>query len=572
MSNPLPKVDVLIVGTGAAGGIAANVLAQAGIKVVAIEAGPHLSNSDFLANDDEISGSIRGWTGEPKYNKEIPTWRPDAQSPTQPPPIPPIRMANMVGGTSVHYGTQSWRFRADDFTVRSSTVERYGEQAIPAGSTLADWPLTYDELEPYYDQVEYLIGVSGQAGNVNGEIVQGGNPFESPRKRDYPLPPLRRMDYANLAQEAIANLGYDPFPQPAAIISQDYDGRPACTYCGYCGSFGCWNDAKSSTLVSAIRHAEATGNLEIRPNSRVMKILSNDKGQVTGVQYLDDKGQLQEQPAGVVILATYVYENTRLLLLSTSAYYKNGLANNGGNVGKHYMSHAYVGSYGFFPDHRLNLFSGTNGQATAMDNLNGDNFDHAGLGFIRGAVIFASNGNLPIGNSRNVPPGTPGWGSAYKQFIHDHGDSVGMVFAQVEPLPYETNFLDLDPEVKDPLGVPVVRVTYNLQANEIAAQKYISGKLDEILKQMGATQTWPSFPPGVTLPINSHAYGGTRMGDDPKTSVVNKYGLAQEAPNLMVLGGSTFPASAGYNPTETIEAHAWFAADYLAQNLNKVAV
>jgi gluconate 2-dehydrogenase alpha chain len=166
----------------------------------------------------------------------------------------------------------------------------------------------------------------------------------------------------------------------------------------------------------------------------------------------------------------------------------------------------------------------------------------------------------------------PTWGSGYKQWLRDNGDSVGMVFAQVEPLPYESTFLDLDPDVKDPMGVPVVRVTYDLNDNEIAAQTYIAAKLDEILKQMGASTTWPGFPPGLPLPINSHAYGGTRMGDDPATSVVDKYGLAHEAPNLMVLGGSVFPASSGYNPTETIEAHAWYAAEYLAQNLQNIAI
>src|SRR5262249_14278881 len=156
--------------------------------------GPRLSNKDFLANDDEISGSVRHWTGEPKYNKELPTWRPDAKSPTATPTVPPVPMANMVGGTSVHYGTQSWRFRADDFQARMTTASKYGEKAIPAGSTLADWPLTYDDLEPYYDKVEYLIGVSGKG---------GANPFESTRKRDYPLPPMREMDYSVLAREAM---------------------------------------------------------------------------------------------------------------------------------------------------------------------------------------------------------------------------------------------------------------------------------------------------------------------------------------------------------------------------------
>jgi gluconate 2-dehydrogenase alpha chain len=472
-------------------------------------------------------------------------------------------MMNAVGGTSIHYGTQSWRFMPGDFQVHSDTVKRYGPEGIPSGATTADWPIGYDDLETYYDKVEYLIGVSGKG---------GVNPFEGPRTRDFPLPPLRSMGFGDLAADAMTKLGYHPFPQPAAILSEEYDGRPACSYCGFCSSTGCWNNSKSSTLVSAIAHAEATGKLEIRPNSRVMKILSNDTGQVTGVEYVDENGDLQEQPAGVVILSSYIYENVRLLLLSTSDFYKAGMVNNGGQVGKHYMSHAYVGSYGYFPGQRLNLYSGSSGQAVAMDDLNGDNFDHTGLGFIRGAVVFASNGNQPIGTSRMVPPSVKGWGSGYKKFLHENPSSVGQVFAQVEPQPYESNFLDLDPDVKDPMGVPVLRVTYSLGDNELKAANYLLEKLQAILTQMGATETWPSYPPGLPLPINSHAYGGTRMGDDPAESVVDKYGLAHEAPNLMVLGGSSFPGSSGYNPTETIEAHAWYAADYLAQNLSKVAV
>jgi gluconate 2-dehydrogenase alpha chain len=572
VSNQLPTTDVVIIGLGAAGGIAASVLTEAGLNVVGIEAGPRLDHDDFLANDDEISGSIRNWTGEPKYNQELPTWRPDASSPTAPPPVPPVPMANMVGGTSVHYGTQSWRFRADDFTVRTDTIERYGEEALPPGSTTVDWPITYDELEPYYDAVEYQIGVSGQAGNIQGEMIEGGNPFESPRQREFPMPPLRRMGYSEMIAETVAGMGYHPFPQPAAINSTEYDGRPACTFCGYCGAFGCWNDSKSSTLVSSIRHAEETGRLEIRPNSRVMRILSNDQGQVTGVEYIDENGDLQEQPAGVVILATYVYENVRLMFLSTSEFFPNGLGNNSGQLGKHYMSHAYVASIGLFSGTKLNLWSGTTGQAVAMDDFNGDNFDHEGLGFIRGAVLFASNGDLPIAKSRSLAPGTPAWGSEYKRWIHENADSAGQIFAQVEPQPYENNFLDLDPDVKDPMGVPVVRVTYSLGENEINAAMYINERIVEMLEAAGATETWPSYPADLPLPINSHAYGGTRMANDESGGVVDKYGLAFEAPNLMVLGGSTFPGSSGYNPTETLQAHAWYAAEYLAENFQSIAV
>jgi gluconate 2-dehydrogenase alpha chain len=207
-----------------------------------------------------------------------------------------------------------------------------------------------------------------------------------------------------------------------------------------------------------------------------------------------------------------------------------------------------------------------------MDDLNGDNFDHTDLGFIRGAVIFASNGNLPIGQSRSVPPGVPSWGADYKSWLHENAGSVGSIFAQVEPQPYEDYFLDLDPDVKDPVGLPVIRVTYSLGDNEVKAGTYIDQKLDEMLKAAGATETWPGFPAGIPVPINSHAYGGTRMGTDDTAAVVDQYGISFESRNFVVLGGSNFPGSSGYNPTETIQAHAWYAADYIAQNFNDLAV
>lgn len=570
MTNPLPKTDVVIVGLGAAGGIASYVLARAGLNVVGLEAGPRLSTKDFVPHLDEIANGVRNWMGEFKFNKEMPTVRPDTK--TAAVPGSGTRMMNAVGGTSIHYGTQSWRFRADDFKVHSETVAKYGAGAIPPGATTTDWPLGYDDLEPYYDQVEYLIGVSGKAGNIAGVTQDGGNPFESARAREYPLPPLRSFGYGELISEPLTSLGYHPFPQPSAVLSEQYGDRPACTYCGFCGNYGCWNDSKSSTLVSAIAEAEKTGKLEIRPNSRVMTILSNDKGQVTGVSYLDESGELQEQPAGLVIVSTYVYENVRLLLLSTSPYFKQGLANNNGQLGKHYISHAYVGVNAVFSGKALNMYSGTNGQAIAFDDLNGDHFDHTGLGFIRGAVVFASNGQQPIGTSRSLPATAPRWGSAYKQWLHQNANSIGGLFAQVESQPLETNFLDLDPDSTDALGVPRIRVTYSLGENDIKATQYLDAKMREILAAAGGTDLWNTLPPGVGLPINSHAYGGTRMGDDPVTSVVNKYGLAHEAPNLAVLGGSVFPGSSGYNPTETIEAHAWYAAEYIAKNFQSIAV
>jgi gluconate 2-dehydrogenase alpha chain len=444
--------------------------------------------------------------------------------------------------------------------MRSTTIEKYGEEALPAGSAIADWPLTYDDLEPCYDQVEYLIGVSGQG---------GGNPFESPRARDYPMPPLRRRGFTDLARDAMESLGYHPFDGPAAIASEEYTGRPACSYCGFCTGFGCWNSAKSSTLVTAIPEAEATGNFEVRANSRVVKLLSDDTGKMTGVEYIDENGETQEQPAGVVIVASYVYENVRLMLVSTSEFFPDGLANNAGQVGKYYIAHAYASANGLFPGEQLNLFSGSGAQGISMDDFNGDNFDHTELGFIRGALISCGAESLPIGQSRAVPPGAPQWGSAYKAYLNENAQAIGAVSAQVEILPYEGNFIDLDPDVTDPSGMPVARLTFSHRENEELLGAYITERLEEILKEMGAAETW-SFPMG-TFPINTHAYGGTRMGDDPATSVVDRYSIAHESPNLVVLGGSTFPNTTGYNPTETIQALAWFAADNLARNFQTIA-
>jgi gluconate 2-dehydrogenase alpha chain len=556
MAQTSTDTDVLIIGMGAAGGIAANVLTKAGLNVVGIEAGPRLSNADFIKRFDELGEGLttRNSLGAPKFNKEIPTWRLNASSPTIPPLVQ--GMANCVGGASVHYGAQSWRFHKDDFTIRSSTIARYGKSALPPGSALSDWPVTYDELEPYYDKVEYAIGVSGKGGS---------NPFEAPRRRDYPMPPLRPLPFATKMGEAMKSLGYHPFPQPAAIASQTYKGRPPCSYCGFCGlGYGCWNDSKSSTLVTTIREAEQTGKLQIITNSRVMSILSDRNGRVTGVKYRDPQGAMRELSAKFVILASYVFENNRLLLLSTSGSYPRGLSNNHGQVGKYYRAMGYLTVSGLYQNQQLNLWGGTVAQTVCIDDLNADNFDHGGLGFIRGGMVFVNNNNMPIAQSVAVPPDVPLWGSAYKRWLHDNINSVGTFNVQVEVLPYEANFIDLDPVKKDDLGVPVARLTFNTYQNEQRIVAYIADKLTAIHKATGATKTWGGTM--VAPAVGSHAYGGTKMGEDPSSSVVNQFSISHEAPNLAIMGGSTFVSTSGFNPTETIQALAWYGSEHIAQN------
>src|SRR5262245_10357390 len=264
-SMAIEKTDVVIVGVGAAGGILAAELAKAGLKVVGMERGARLTTADFGALDE-----LRYFQRQdlrPNAKRQPVTWRPNASARATPLPI--LNYGNQAGGGTVHYGAISWRFHEDDFRARSQTIERYGAQAIPEDSSLADWPVRYADLEPFYDKAEYELGVSGKAGNLQGRKIDGGNVFEAPRARDYPLPPLRRDQGEILFNKATGELGYHPFSTPRAILSYAYRGRPGCTYCGFCQAFGCHVGAKSSILVTKLPEADASGNFTLRTGAMV---------------------------------------------------------------------------------------------------------------------------------------------------------------------------------------------------------------------------------------------------------------------------------------------------------------
>lgn len=564
LQTTLNKTDVVVIGLGAVGGTAVVPLCEAGLKVVGLEAGGWYTTRDFP--NDEIRNDIRHWLSRSKQLAEIPTWRPNAQVEASTTGII-IPMANAVGGTSLHYGMQWWRLLPWNFRQRSATIERYGEGMIPPNSTLTDWPITYEDLEPYYDRVDYLIGTSGKAGNLNGQIDEAGNRFEGPRSREYPNPPLRRTGWTEHISETMSRLGYHPFPGPASIRSQQYEGLPGCQYCGFCTNVGCHVNAKGSTFLNGIPQAQQTGNLQIETYAHVTEIMSEGE-RVTGVRY-QRGGQEFIQPADLVLLSTYTYENVRLLLLSTSDAFPDGLSNRAGQVGKHYMSHMFCGVNALFPGRNLNRFSGTVAQFVSFDDLNGDNFDHTGLGFIGGGNVAASMEIKPIEMARTAPPDVPQWGSQWKAWINENAASVGGVFAQCDSLPYEEHVLDLDPNKTDPLGLPVIRATFDLQEQEQLRFDYLFQKLEEIAKEAGASQTWVGFPK-VPIAVNSHAYGGTRMGTDPETSVVDEWCMSHEVPNLAIVGGSCFCSTGGHNPTGTAQALAWRTGEHIAQNWSSI--
>jgi gluconate 2-dehydrogenase alpha chain len=564
------KTDVVIVGAGAVGGILAAELGRAGMKVIALERGPRLATKDF-APQDELRYFQRQEL-RPDVKRQPVTWRPNAN--TRSTAFQTLSYGNQAGGGTVHYGAVSWRFHDDDFRVRSNTIARYGASAIPEDSSVIDWPVNYAELEPFYDRAEYDLGVSGKAGNLQGRKIDGGNVFESPRKRDYPLPPLLVDQVGTNFEAAAKKLGYHPFSTPRAILSQPYKGRPGCSYCGACQGFGCHIGAKSSILVTALPDADATGNFKLITGAMTYRVNSDNSGKVTGVSYYGPDGSRDNSiEAEIVVIAPFVYDAVRLLLLSKTEKYPNGLANASGHLGKHVMSHLGARAFAAFDDRHVNIYMGPSAQKHTIDDFNADNFDHKDLGFIRGTQISAGPAGLeggPIATAMNMvmPQGVPRWGAGFRDFFSKYYTRHVAMTGQTEELPYAAQMIDLDPDVKDAWGLPAPRMTYDWRRpNEVKRMEFVNQKLLEIGRAMGAAHVWrgPSSPgsPG------SHHQGGVRMGSNPRESVVNKYGQTWDIPNLFVIGSSNFPTSAGFNPTLTIQALAHMTADAIVNRYRK---
>ena len=569
MAINLKPVDVVVIGLGAAGGVAVLPLARAGLKVAALEAGTWLDPHSF--RPDEINNNLRGWPSSvQKANREVPTVRLSELSPVLPRPTVHAMM-NAVGGSTLHYWAQSWRLNPWDFQPVTRARARYGAGSIPKGSALEDWPLSYDELEPYYDLVEHEIGVSGKAGNLQGAIDPDGNVYEGPRKREYPMPPLRSTGFTEHMAQAAKQLGWKPFRPPAAINSEEYRGRPACVFHGYCSRGGCHINAKNSTAVTTIPEAMKTKNLTVYDRAHVTRLATGADGRVTGATYLRD-GKEYFQPARVMLLGSYTYENTRLLLLSKSKAYPRGLSNNGGQVGRHYFGH-WVGYnnggvLGLFP-YDLNVWYGTPAQGMVVDEWADDNFDHTGLGFIGGSNLHVFNEMHPIQAAGMDTFGrAPMWGSRWKAFIHQNAARWTAAHIQTSTFPYEDNFLDLDSDVRDPLGDPVCRITCGPKENELRTIEFTQKKMEQWYLAAGAIQVVrrPMNPPGVS----THAYGGTRMGDSAATNVVNRWGFSHEVPNLGILGASVMGTSGAHNPTLTVQALCWRTAEHLVKNWKSI--
>jgi gluconate 2-dehydrogenase alpha chain len=575
MARRLPRKDAVIVGLGWTGSILAHELTQAGLDVVALERGPWRDTAtDFPISyaQDELRYRLQHQLFLQPAQMSV-TFRNNSNQTAL-----PVRnwgafmLGNGVGGGGLHWNAETFRFSPTDFTVRSHLTQRYGEKFLPEDMTIQDWDVTYDDLEPHYDDFEYLCGTSGTAGNINGKILEGGNPFEGARSRPYPTPAQKQGYGHTLFAEAAKQLGYKPYPQPSGNLSQSYTNTLGvtlgqCTFCGFCEWFGCANYSKASPQTTILPVLLRNPNFEARTECEVTRInLDNTGKRATGVTYVNSSGEEFEQPADLVLLCAFQLFNVQLLLLSgigTAYDPRTGQ----GQIGRNFTHQTMSTAIGFFDKDKYNFnpFVASGAIGMCIDEFNGDNFDHGPAGFVGGGYIGQVRTNGRPLESMAVPPGTPAWGAKWKQALRDNYLSSiicgGACHASFYS--YRDVYLDLDPTYKDRFGRPLMRMTIDLHDNELKMSAFLTDKYAEILQQMGAKQVVKQprkGPYDVTDYQTSHLCGGAIMGENPGNSALNRYLQSWDVPNLFVQGATAFPQNAGYNPTGTVGALAFWSA------------
>jgi gluconate 2-dehydrogenase alpha chain len=553
----LDKVDVVTVGVGWLGGIIGAECAKAGMKVVGIERGKERGTADYLMVHDEYRYAIR-YELMQDLSKETITFRNNRKMRA----LPMRQMGSFLlgeglGGAGTHWNGHTWRFLPYDFEIKTQTEKKYGKDKLSADYLLQDWGITYDELEPYFDTFEKTAGISGE----------NKNPFAGKRTNDFPTPPMKKTPILRKFEKATSNLGYTPFMLPSANLSETYenpDGQTiaACQYCGFCERFGCEYGAKTSAEITVIPTALKTGNYQVRFHGNVVEVLK-EGGKATGVRYVDTQtGEEFIQPADVVVLTSYVMNNAKLLMVSgIGEMYDPDTGR--GTLGKNYAYQILPGATGFFEE-QMNVFMGAGSLGMTIDDLNGDNYDHSELDFIHGASIsITQTGVRPI-QTNPVPPDTPAWGAEFKKAsIYNYSRTLN-IGGQGASIPHKENFLSLDPDYKDVYGVPLLQLTYNFTEQDRNLHKYLTEKSKTIMEEMGAKTTVPGNPLSdydIVPYQTTHNTGGTIMGASPDDSVVNNYLQHWDVDNLFVVGAGNFPHNGGYNPTGTVGALAYRAAE-----------
>lgn len=550
------EYDVLVVGSGAAGGMAAKVLTGHGLEVVVLEAGPSIKHTDFLTHAMPYDFPFRG-RGNPRvirkdgwlaareqtpfsgyYTKE--SEHPYTNAPTMgaQKPYQWTGRSRILGGRTLHWGRQS--FRLAEFDFKAASIDGFG----------VDWPFTYADLAPYYDKVEDYVGIQG---------FQEGLP-QIPDGRF--LPPFAYNCFEHLIRKAAARKGWRMTALRTAQLSRYHRGRPPCHYCGSCG-FGCDIGAFFSSIAVTLPDAAKTGKLTLLTDAVVREVAVDKEGRVRGVSYVDRKSKVERKVrAKVVVLAAGTLESTRILLNSVSRFHPGGMANGSGVLGHYLTDHFTAGQViGVLPELVGSKIRNDDGKANGSYIPRYSNLGTRHPKFIRGYAIMVKGGS-------NVFPGHAdligGFGAGYKKRIKELHPAVVRIYARGEALQIFDSYVEIDKDVVDAWGIPVLKFHYKRTDNDYHMLDDAFQNLQELMHEAGAeilSEDKSLSAPGRII----HEMGTTRMGDDPRTSVLNQYCQAHEISNLFVMDGGCWPSSACQNPTETILAIAWRSSDYLAE-------
>ena len=541
----LRRVNAVVIGAGAGGGVVAKELACAGLSVVLLERGKWYTAFDCRKDDlrnqrTSVLGCGFGPDDE-RYSRVV-VEQMGHERTVKPSDGAYSNNAACVGGGTFSYGAMAWRFMEQDFRMQST----YG---VVEGSTLADWPISYQDLEPYYEKAEWEIGVSGDDTN---------NVFKAPRKKPLPMPPHPDSAEHVLLDAAARRLRLHPFHIPMLRNTVPYNGRGPCMRCRWCVGFACEVDAKNGTHNTVIPRALATGNCQLRTECVVKEVLTSERGRATGVAYFDANNRLQLQAADLVVVSASATESARLLLNSRSRLFPNGLGNRYDWVGRNLQGHAYSGAMGLTD---FDVFDDLGpGASIAISDYN-----HGNPGLVGGAVLCNEFIRLPIHFSSMVPPDVPRWGAAHKEYMRKYYKRSVVVIGPVQEMPMFDARVQVDPRVKDHWGIPVARLSGHRHPLDAVTAQFIARKAETWLTEAGAIKTWHRLP-DEGLSGGQHQAGTCRMGEDPRTSVVDRYCRVHDVENVFVVDASVHVTNGGFNPVLTIMANAYRVAESLAKN------
>lgn len=532
--------DVIIVGAGAGGGVTAAVLAESGANVLLIERGKHHTfaqeTTDHLRNH-RLSQYGQN-TGPGAGNPRVFVAPDGTEQIVQPHEGGYNNNAMAVGGGTPVYGGQAWRFLPDDFRMAS----RYG---VPQGSSLADWPITYEDLAPYYEKIEYEVGVAGDS--VPAATVW-------PRANPYAMPPVPKTARGTYLQHAAHTLGWHTFTPPLLLNSIPYNQRPACTGCTLCVGFACHVDAKNGTHNTMIPRALATGNCTLITEAMVLRVNMHDAKTAAGVTYETADGQRHTATAATVIISSNAVETPRLLFNSATSDHPNGLGNHSGHLGRHLQGHVYPRAIGLAPEP---MYDGQGPGASICTTQ----FNHGNPDIIGGGMLADEFITLPIIFwKRFMPPEVPRWGQAAKEFMRHAYPRFIDITGPIQDIPNPESRVTLDSSVRDRYGLPVARLSGQVHPESIRTATFMFERAKEWLHAAGVERIWGK-PPTPWLSAGQHQAGTCRMGDDPATSVTNRHGQIHGINNLYVADGSLHVTNGGFNPVLTIMANSYRVAD-----------